>query len=48
VLAPVKSGKPKKALKIPDFAGQMQSLFEERALSTKESAAIREGMRGER
>lgn len=48
VLAPAKPGKSKKALKIPDFAGQMQGVFGKRVLSVKESAAIREGMRGDR
>ncbi len=48
VLAPMKRSKSKKAWKTPDFAAQMQSVFGERALSIKESVAIREGMRGDR
>jgi len=48
VLAPAKSLKLKKSLKIPDFTGQMRGIFGKRMLNSKESAEIREAMRGGR
>ena len=47
-LVPTKKTKPEKAFKIPDFAAQMREIFGDRVLSEEDSAAVREGMRGDR
>lgn len=47
-LVPTKERKPEKAFKVPDFAAQMREIFGQRTLSEEDSAAIREGMRGDR
>ncbi|MDB6072474.1 MAG: prevent-host-death protein [Verrucomicrobiaceae bacterium] len=47
-LVPAKETKAHKAFKVPDFAGQMREMFGDRMLTTEDSAAIRDAMRGER
>ena len=47
-LVPTHDSKHDKPFKIPDFAAEMREVFGDRIFSVEDSAAIREGMRGDR